>query len=347
LRNYTLIRLIRQCIRHYKLDLTGYNVLLPVYSDEPALTPIMAGLAGAKRIFVMGQEIEIVNRTAMFENELDLTAHITFLERENPQILSELDILLYGEGIPFIDGVFASNLNKDCIISMLPKNLDFNNTLGINAEECSRRNIKIIGVEPDNKNLSLYKHLAHVVTKRCSEAGVDVLGSKLLLISNGELSDNILSHLKNCGAQVYVAHTDNNQDKSYILKHLEEVDAVIVADYPLMSSLVIGNEGFIRVEDILNVNPEVKIIHLAGKMQPNALSLNRISYWPNSIVQNTLNVNIKELGLRTSVEIVAASMKAAESLIKLKDKSVLLCDSIVTYNIVNERTPVLLGKSIL
>ena len=251
LKNYSLIRLIEQTIKQYKLDLSGYNILLPVYSKEYALAPIMANLAGAKNIYSFSQNLEEVNNASFYENQLNLTSNITFIERETPQILSNLDIILYGGEIPCIDGILISALKKECVISILPSNLDFNQTIGINLEECTRKKISVISVNPADKNLSLYRHLANLVTTRCCERGIDVFRSRLLLVSNGELSNCLLSHLKGCGAQVYAAHTDKTQDSSYILKHLAEVDAVIIADYPIESPCVLGNDGFIRIEDIL------------------------------------------------------------------------------------------------
>ncbi|EKE02371.1 MAG: hypothetical protein ACD_20C00395G0001 [uncultured bacterium] len=344
LKNYTLIRLIEQSIKQYKLDLSSHNILMPVYSSEPALMPVLASLAGAKNVYVTTRELDAINRTAFYENQLELTSTINFIEKESPQTLSGLDIVLVGEGVSYIDSKFVSALKKECIISILPQNLDFNQASGVNIEECVKKKIPVVAVDPNDHNLQLYRQLAHMVVKRCCENNIDILKSRLLLISNGSLADNILSHLKSCGAQVYCANTDKPQDRSYILKHLPEVDAVIVADYPLKSTLVVGNEGFIRIEDILNINPEIKIIHLAGKMQANSLTANRIYYKPENLIQNSLNVNIKEMGLRAAIEIATASMKIAESLIKIKNRTILPNDSVVTYNIINADGPVVLGR---
>lgn len=342
--NYTLIRLIQQAIKQYKLDLAGYNILLPIYSEESALTPVMASLAGAKNVFVLTKNIEDVDRTAFFEKELGLTSNINFVEKETPLILSSLDIVLYGKGISYIDSSFLSPLKKDCVISILPENMDFNQTNGINTEDCTKKKIPVVSVNPEDPNLSLYKHLAHVAIKRCYENRIDLFKSRILLVSNGELLDNILIYLKSSGAQVYIAHTDKSEDKSYILRHLQEIDAIIIADYPAKSTLSIGKEGFIRIEDLVDINPEIKIIHLAGKIQFNSLSLSKIFIAPSNITQNSLNVNINELGLRAAVELAAASMKVAESLIKLKNRTILSSDSVISYNIINAEGPVILGR---
>lgn len=344
LKNYNLVRIIEQNIKQFNLDLSGYNVLLPVYSKESALTPVLASLAGAKNVYVTTRDLEAINKTSFYESELELTSNITFIERETPQVLSGLDIVLCGTGISYVDTTFASSLKKECVISMLPSNLDFNIHSGVNLEECSKRKIPVISVSPEDENLLLYRRLAHAVTKRCCENQIDILKSRILLVGNGRLMDNILSHLKTCGAQVYCAHTDKPNDKAYLLKHLADIDVIILADYPLKSTLVVGNEGFIRTEDILTINPEVKIIHLAGKVQTNSLTANRIYFRPENLVQNSLNVNIEELGLRAAVEMVTASLKAAESLIKTKSRTILPSDSVVTYNIINAEGPVVLGR---
>jgi hypothetical protein len=345
-RNHRLIRLIEQSIKDFKLDLTGYNILLPATLTEPALAPVMASLAGAETIYVPARDIETVNKTSFFVNKLDLKNRIVFIEKENPQILSNLDIVIKGEGISYIDSEFISKLNKDCIISVFPKNFDFTHIEGIDLEECAKKKIPVITVDPDDKNLMLNKYLAHLAIKRCFQANLDIFNSCILLVGGGELMETILSLLKTMNAIVYAAYTDRSQDQLYILKHLQDAETIIVADYPQKANVVIGNSGFISIDDIVDINPEIRIVHISGRMEANSLVVNRIFYTPEVITQNLLNVNAGNIGLKALSDITAAVMKIAQTLIKSKNRSLLPGESLVSYNIVNAEGPVVLGKII-
>ncbi|MDD3014590.1 MAG: hypothetical protein PHC34_12885 [Candidatus Gastranaerophilales bacterium] len=345
-KNYKLIRLIEQSIKDFKLDLTDCNILLPAALTEPALAPVMASLAGAANIYVPARDIETVNKTTFFVNELDLKSRIVFIEKENPQILSGLDIVIKGEGVSYIDSDFISKLNENCVISVFPKNFDFINIEGIDLEGCAKKKIPVITVDPDDKNLMLNKYFAHLTVKRCFQANMDILNSRILLVGSGELMETILGLLKTMGAMVYAAYTDRQQDQLYILRHLHEVDTVIIADYPQKSELVIGNGGFINIGDLADINPEIRIVHISGKMEINPLAFNRVFYTPEVITQNSLNVNANDIGLRALSDTTAAVMKVAQTLIKSKNRSLLPGESQVSYNIINAEGPVVLGKII-
>jgi hypothetical protein len=346
IKNYRLIRLIEQSIKDFKLDLTGYNVLLPAGLFEPALAPIMASLAGAADIYIPARDIETVNKTSFFVNELDLKSRINFIEKENPQILSKLNIVVKGEGTSYIDSEFISALNEDCVISIFPKNFDFTKAEGIDLDGCAKKEIPVIAVDPNDKNLMLNKYFAHLAIKRCFQANMDILNSRILLVGSGELMEATLSFLKTMGAVVYVAYTDRPQDQLYILKHLHEVDAIIVTDYPQRTEVVIGNNGFIDIESLTDINPEVRIVHISGRMEINPLAYNRVFYTPEIITQNSLNINANDIGLKALSDITAAVMKVAQNLIKSKSRSLLPGESLVSYNIINAEGPVVLGKII-
>ena len=345
-KNYRLIRLIEQSIKDFKLDLTDYNILLPTVASEPALLPIMASMAGAANIYIPARDIETVNKTSFFINELDLKNRIAFIEKENPQILSSLDIVIKGEGISYIDSEFISKLNENCVISVFPRNFDFTNIEGIDLDECTKKKIPVIAVDPDDKTLMLNKYFAHLAIKRCFQADMNILNSRILLVGSGELMETTLGLLKTMGAVVYIAYTDRPQDQLYILKHLHEVETVIVVDYPQKAELVVGNNGFIDIGDLTDINPEVRIVHISGRMEINPLAFNRVFYTPEVITQNSLNVNANDIGLKALSDITAAVMKVTQNLIKSRNRSLLPGESLVSYNIINAEGPVVLGKII-
>lgn|GEM_PF-2404938 len=343
-KNYKIIRLIEQSIKDFKLDLKDCNILLPAMLAEPALAPVMASLAGAANVYIPAKNLEIVNKTSFFINELDLKNRITFVEKETPQILSDLNIVIKGEGVSYIDSEFISALNEDSVISIFPKNFDFENIEGIDLEGCAEKNIPVVAVDPNDKTLMLNKYFAHLTVKRCFQANVDILNSKILLVGNGDLMETILSLLKTMGAVVYAAYTDRPQDQLYILKHLHEVETVIIADYPQKSELVLGSNGFINIADLVDMNPEARVIHISGKMEINPLAFNRVLYTPEVITQNSLNIKAGDLGLKAISDLTAAVMKVAQTVTKSKSRSLLPVDSLVSYNIVNAKGPLVLGK---
>jgi hypothetical protein len=331
------IRYIKNSIKTFELDLNELNLFVPVLPVYTSIFPVMASLAGAKQVCAITDDLETVNRTAMYQQLYDWKTEVSFINELNQQILSHLDIIVKSDDTSYMDRKSINFLKKECVISCFPQNCDFSSVSGIDAESCAEKGIKIILLNPNCKEIGLFKHISHLILKRCYENGISLYKSKILLVGGGELTENILSLLKAIGANVFVASTNRPEDRDYAIKHISDSDAVILCEYPLTNEIILGNNGFINIHEAKEKNPELKIIHLSGKVEMNPLILSGLDYCPDTIIQNTLNLNIRETSLKLICDTVAATLKSAESLIKNPNKSIQFNDSIVSFRVVNPK----------
>ncbi len=342
MRNEKLLSIVNQSIKQFKLDLSGYGIFIPAFSYEPVLFPLIAAMASAKNVFVQGAQCSVIEKLKSFENQPEIKTNFIFVDRESPHVLSNTDILIKNEGMPYIDAKITAALKRNSVISVFPNDLDFLHIKDINLEDCSKNGISVISVDPSDNNLSLYKYFANIVLKRCYKSGLNVFKSKIIILGTGELMENIISLLNSCGAQVYAAHADSPDSQNYVIKHLKEADGLIIADYPPKSGLLIGNEGLIKIIDLVDLNPDIKIIHISGKLQTHSLTLSNIRLMPEVITQSSLNFDISKTDIRTLSNCIAAVMKVAEEKLGLIHKSG--CSSAVPsvkYNTLNAIKPLL------
>lgn len=341
-KNSKYFELIKQKINTFKLSLNNHNVLLPASPKEPALLAVIAAMAGAKNIYVKTNKLPIkdnIIKTAMelgFEN-------IKCIDNPTQELLSEINIVVKGGEIDKIDSTFINQLNKKGVITLFPENLDFNDTENIDLEACNKETASVVAIDPEDKNLNLYKYFSHIILKRCYETGLDVYKSHVLLVGHGSLLEFSLQLLKAAGAIVYSCNIQASLDQVFLLKRLPELDAIIVMDYPQVSKQVIGSKGVISISDIVDLCPHVKIIHFSGKLEENSLNFGEIKYFPAKITQNSINLNIRELGKNGIVEVTTACFKVADNFIKSRVSSLHINDSIVIYKIINKTNPVLLS----
>ena len=346
--NGRLVNIIRQNIKQFKLDLSGYGIFVACSSKEPSLLPLTAAMACAKNVYVLCANGEVVNKIKSIENEFGLKTNFVFIESESPHVLVNTDILVKSEGMPYIDFKFISALKRTSIISVLPHDLDFLHIKDINFEDCSKKGIPVIAVNPSDENLALYKHFANIILKRCYQAGLSVFKSKIIVLGRGELVENAISLLNSCGAQLYAAYTNNQNCQEYVLKHLNEAEGLVIADYPPNSGMLIGNEGLIKILDIMDLNPDIKIIHIAGKLQTHCLTLSNISFVPEVITQSSINLDISELDIKTISSCAAAVMKVGEEMLKSREKTGSITPSpLVKYNVFSLIKPLLAEKSLI
>jgi len=342
LKNSKYFELIKQNIETFRLNLNNYSILLPASPKEPALLAVIAAMAGAKNIYVKTNKISVKDNIAKTATELGFE-NIKCVDNITRDLFSEINIVVKGGEIDNIDGAFLNQLNKKSVITLFPENLDFTDTENIDLEAFNKEKASVIGIDPEDKNLNLYKYFSHILLKRCYEAGLDVYKSRLLLVGHGSLLDSSLQLLKAAGAIVYSYNIQASIDQAFLLKRLPELDAIIVMDYPQTSKQVIGSKGAISISDIVDLCPYAKIIHFSGKLEENSLNLGKIKCLPAEITQNSINLNIQELGKNGLVEIATACIKVADNLIKSRANTMQITDSVVTYKIINKTQPVLLG----
>lgn len=331
------IRYIKNSIKTFELDLNELNLFVPVLPVYSSIFPIMASLAGARQVYANTDDLETINRTAMYQQRYDWKTEVSFINDLNQQMLSKLDIIIKSDDTSYIDRKNINFLKKECVISCFPQNYDFSSISGIDTDSCAEKGIKIILLNPNCKEIGLFKHISHLILKRCYENGVSLFKSKILLVGGGELTENILSLLKAVGTNVFVANTSRQEDREYAIKHIADSDAIILCEYPLNSECVLGNNGFINITEVKEKNPDLKIIHLSGKTEINPLILSGLNYYPDTIIQNSLNLNIRETSLKLICDTIAAILKSAESLIKNPNKSIQFNDSVVSFRVVNTK----------
>ena len=341
-RNSKYFELIKQNIKLFNLNLSNYNILLPASPKEPAILAVIAAMSGAKNVYVKTIKQQIKEHIAKTTKELGFE-NIKCVDITTQEVLFGSNIVVKGGEIDKIDGAFINQLNKKRVITLFPENLDFNNTENIDLEACNKERASVVGIDPDDKNLNLYKYFSHIILKRCYEAGIDVYKSRVLLVGHGSLLDSSLQLLKAAGAIVYSCNIKASLDHAFVLKRFPELDAIIVIDYPQTSMQIIGSKGVISISDIVDLCPNAKIIHICGKLEENSLNFGKIKYFPATINSNSINLNIRELGERGLVEIATACLKVADNLIKSNESSMNINDSVVTYKILNKINPVLLG----
>lgn len=339
------IRYIKNSIKTFELDLTDLNVFVPILSKYSSVFPIMASLAGAKEVFAITDDLDTINRTAMYQQQYDWETEVNFINDINQQMLPKLDIIVKGDDTSYFDKKIINFIKQDCVISYFSQNFDFSAVSGIDVESCTEKNIKILLLNPNCKELGLFKHLSHLILKRCYENEINLFKSKILLLGGGELTENILSILKSVGANVFSASTTRPEDKDYALRHISDAEALIICEYPTNSASIIGNNGFLNISEIKEKNSEIKIMHLSGRIEMNPLILSGLEYYPDTIIQNSLNLNIRETGLKLISDTAAAILKSAESLIKYPNKSIQFNDSVVSFRVANSKDTALIGSN--
>jgi len=314
LKNKKFKEIIRQYIDKYTLDLRGYNVLTPVFETEPLLFSVIAGMAGANNIYAFNPKININEKQNAVPGEFEF--NITVLGSLPYEILPNLNILLKNSAISVKDEKLNSLPLRNFAISLLPENLDFINPQDPDIKQLKDKKIPVISHNPEDQRFDLYQQLTHIVLKRCYRLGIDIFRTKMLLVGHGNFLNTALGLLKSMGAMVYVCNTGLPFDQSYVLKHLKDIDVIVAMDYPAQDNQIVGSNGVVDIGDIVDLCPFVRVMQVSGEIEVGSLKLGGVRYYPEQVANESLNVNIKELGERGVVELAVNCLKLAENHLK-------------------------------
>jgi len=334
LKNKKFKELAGQYIDKYELNLSSYNVLAPIIEQEPCLAGLIASMAKAENVYMFDPNTNINRNLEATSDETSFNGK--FIGSLSSEILSSLNIILKNSSIHLKEDKLSFFAKQKAVISLFPKNLDFLNTQDINMEALNKEKLFLIGINPEDAQVGLYQHISHIIVKKCHNLGLDIFKSKMLIVGNGTLLNNTLSMLKSLGAVVYAYNTTSDADQSYILKRLKEIDALIIMDYPQTGKQMAGSKGVISICDLVDQSSFLKILHICGETETGSLKLGSISYFPENIVQDTLNLELKDLGERGITELVVASLKIAENFLTLGKNSLNSNKSVVTYNVLKK-----------
>jgi len=337
LKNKNFKELAKEYIDRYELKLDGLNVMVPAIEQETFLAAAIAEMTGAANIYMYDPKININQNTTTDE------FNIKFVGSISADLLSSLSIILKDSALPLKGDKIGCLAKKSSVISLFPDNLDFIRPQTSAPELFNQKDLSIIGPDPEDTKLGLYQRFSHIIVKRCHKLGIDIFKSRILLIGNGAFLNCTLSLLKSAGAIVYTYNTTSASDQSYVLKHLKELDAIITMDYPQTGKQLIGSKGIISISDIVDLCPQVKLLHICGKNEENSLKLGNINCFPKDIEQEELTLHRKELGERGITELTTISLKIAENFLKSGKNTLHLDDSVVTYKLLNKTSSLLLG----
>lgn len=339
LKNKKYKELAKQYIEKYNLDLKSFNVLLPQIEQESNLAVAISALAGAENIYMYNPKININEKKAVE----DWDVNINTVGSISPELLSSVNIILKNSQIPFPLDKTDCFSGKNNVISLFPDNMDFFNIIGMESELTGKKDLSIIGLDPEDTRLGLYQRFSHIILKKCFNIGIDIFKSKILLIGHGDFLNCALSLLKYSGAVVYTYNTKTSTDQSYVLKHLKDLDAIITLDYPQTEKQLIGSKGVISISDIVDLCPHVKVINICGQVETGSLNLGKIEYMPKNPFHGFLNLNMSDLGERGITEYITLGLKIAEDYLKSGKNALTSGESVVTYKLLNHASSLMLG----
>ncbi len=315
-------KLMKESIAKMNLDLSGLTILTEAATGYFALTPIIAALSGANKVYALtrnsnyGTIKDVKKITYEFANEFDLKNRIEVIESRVNDKLKEVDIVTNLGFVRPIDKEIIQLLKKTVVISLMFEPWEFRNS-DIDLTLCRQLGIPIFGTNENSNKLKIFDYIGPLAVKLALELDVELFSSKVIIIGGGVFGNKTQNVFKRLGSKVTWVNPDKN-DKltdNHVLEKIQSADLLVFAD--LNSAVTwIGKNGQLKADELVKYNPSISIAHIAGKIEMDPIIIDyRLT--PRILAKNGfMSITTAYLGPKPIIDLHTGGLKVGEVMAK-------------------------------
>lgn len=313
-----LKRICEQSIRQLNLDLTGLKVVTEAATGLFAITPVIAALAGAQEVVCLGKDNVYGTYEEAQSNIIELArkwgiSNICMTNNRNDEILKGANIITNLGNVRPLDSELLQNVGQQVVIPYMCESWEMRNG-DVDFEYCQKKGIPIMGTDENHPNVGVFNYCGVLAIKLILEAGFEILGNKIAVISSDHFGPIICQTIRDCGGEVI--NFAKNDDYFGIEK--QQWDIVLVAEYSEIND-ILGKKGLIsgnRLEVLLS-RTDI-IIQFAGANQLDLLK-EKVNFYPAvKLSPNRMARTLADLGIWPVVLLHVAGLAVGEKMARAK-----------------------------
>ena len=275
LNNKRMSHLMRAAVERCRLDLGDAVVLTEAATGAYAVTPVLAAIAGATRVYAMTRETrygsvdQVTAATMELARIAECADRIEIVTELTPAMIGEADIVTNSGHVRPIDSRFVSRMKATAVIPLMYEAWELR-AEDLDLPACRARGIQVAGTNERIPEVDVFSYLGVMAVKLLLDAGVSVYGSRVLLLCDNAFAPYIARGLTGAGAAVEMADGLSESVGS------GPVDAVLVAMRPRKEP-VIDADG---VATIAARWPGAVLAQYWGDVDRDAVAAAGVPVWP-------------------------------------------------------------------
>lgn len=307
-----LVTLMRAAVRRLELDLAGRVVVTEAATGAYAVTPVLAALAGARRIRALARDCEhgtadqAVASTRALAVSAGVEHRIKFVGEKADSGLAEADIVTNSGHLRPLDAGTIGQMSRGAAIPLMYEAWE-RRPSDVDLDACRRRGIRVGGTNEQHPAVDAFSFLGVMAVKLLTDAGVGVYASRLLLLCDNPFRRFIERGLGAAGATVDVRQqfADGPVDPRW--------DAVVVALRPRAQPALHATDGEVLAE----LAPGAVVAQLWGDLDHDRLLAAGVPVWPDTPPPpGHMGILPSAVGPEPVVRLQAAGLKVGEVLCK-------------------------------
>jgi hypothetical protein len=257
------------------LDLSNRVVLTEIASGPYIVTPVLAALSHATRVFAVARDSrfgtadELSAETISLAKLAGVDSRLSIVREKTRAIVSAADIVTNSGHVRPINREMVSWMKPTAVVSLMYEAWEFRAS-DVDLNACREHGIVVAGVNERNPAVDVFSYLGIMAVRLLLDAGVSVYGSRILVLCDNPFAPFIEKGLRNAGAGVEV-------DASFARRPAAgQVDAIVVAlkpgDGPVLEA--------VAVKALARAFPGAVLVQFWGDLDRAALREAGVSFWP-------------------------------------------------------------------
>jgi hypothetical protein len=300
---------MREAVERCRLDLAGATVLTEAATGAYAVTPILAALAGAARVYALtratpyGSVEDVTVRTRLLARLARVAGRIEVVTERSPALVAQADILTNSGHVRPIDAELIGWMKPTAVLPLMYEAWELREG-EVDLRACRARGIQVAGTNERHPHLDVFGFLGLMGVKLLADAGVSAYGGRILLCCDNPFRPYLEQGLVAAGAEVRaVARLQRAEPGA--------CDAVLIALRPQTRPVVDARDAAWLADHM----PGAVVAQFWGDLDRAALAAEGIPAWPpDPPAPGHMGMLPSGVGPESIVRLQAGGLKVAEVL---------------------------------
>ncbi len=299
------IPLIEAAVERCGLDLKGLTVLTEAATGPYAVTPTIAVLAGAEKVFAItpSRSSEEEAETLALAKAAGVSDRVEIVTEKTEEALAEADIITNSGHVRPIDEKAVNRLKPTAVIPLMYEAWEFR-PQDLDLSACRERGIAVAGTNERHPAVDVLSYLGSMAIKLLQNAGCSGM-KRLLLLCDNDFAPFIKDGVKSKASEVVLREELPGEEDSSVY------DAILVALKPREEPVLGLNEA----RTIAKRWPETRVVQFWGEIDRLAFMEPRIPVWPvREPAKGHMGILPSDVGDEPVVRLQSGGLKVGEIL---------------------------------
>lgn len=308
-------------IEKFGLDLNNINVLTEAGSATFAVTPLIAALAGASRVFAVtrdskyGKASDIIDYVRSWARRLGIAERIELSTSPPVDYAASSHVVTNLGFVRPLDRELLRQLPQDAAVALMWEPWELRDA-DIDIAACRDFDVPVLGTKETHARLMTFRYVGVLALKLLLEAEIEVFQCSIAVVGSDPFGRETARVLESLGADIVRIPTADFADgeAEAIRGRLTSIDAIVLVEHRDHRTLI-SDGGCISAKWL--ADNAVTLVHICGRLDLDAIAAASVNRVPkNSAAPGSMTLTTEYVGPRPVVDLHTAGLRVGELLVR-------------------------------